>query len=322
MAGLILADQIDQQAGANDAVSWSRRGYEMRRPTWDDSDMGEVRDKTVVVTGSTAGIGLAVARSLVDLNARVVLVSRSADLLAAASAELAPGARHAPTWVQCDIGSMASVRTAATQLIDRHDSIDVLVNNVGTLLHARQESADGHDLMWAVNVLGPLLLTELLFERLRSGQPGRVVEVSSESAYRTGSAGTTPVTTPADYDDGSVYARTKRAQLELMAERATRWNPDEVICHSMHPGWVATPGVESAIPQFAARYRDSLRTPAQGGDTAVWLASASTPASTNGRFWHDRREREIYRPGAGPASDQDRRELIRALHTAAGTGLA
>jgi hypothetical protein len=93
-----------------------------------------------------------------------------------------------------------------------------------------------------------------------------------------------------------------------------------VVCHSMHPGWAATPGVSSSIPLFEKKFRDVLRTPLQGADTLIWLAAADAPATTSGQFWLDRRVREVYRTDETRETPADREALWNLCRTM--TGLA
>jgi len=103
------------------------------------------------------------------------------------------------------------------------------------------------------------------------------------------------------YSGVAAYARVKRAQVALNAQWAARTRGSRIAFHAMHPGWVATPGIAQALPGFSRLMRPLLRTPAQGADTIVWLASADPEALPSGQFWHDRRTRKVYRrPGAPP----------------------
>ena len=315
------ADAIDAEAAAGDKVGWSRLGYEMRRPTWDDSNLGDVAGKTVVVTGATAGLGLATAESLVDLGAAVVLVSRSADKLASVAAEIAERTGRAVAGtVVCDLSSLESVRGAAAQLRQTLPRIDVLINNAGILLHERLVTPDGFEMVWATNLLGPYLLTELLLDRLVASAPSRVIEVTSGGMYSQKIDVVDHQTLNQDYDGLAVYARTKRGQVIVTEVRAAQHADSGVVFHSMHPGWAATPGVFESIPLFAEKFGEILRTPAQGADTTVWLAAAPEPARVNGLLWQDRRPRETYRDDATRESSEERARLIELLREQAGLG--
>ena len=94
-----------------------------------------------------------------------------------------------------------------------------------------------------------------------------------------------------DYDGVKAYARAKRAQVELTRLWDLHHGGSGVRFVAMHPGWVATSGLDSGLPGFARLVRPVLRTPEQGADTAVWLATAPTSVLDEGRFWLDRRPR-------------------------------
>jgi dehydrogenase/reductase SDR family protein 12 len=307
------ADAIDARATADDKVSFRRLGYEMRRPTWDDSDLGHVAGRTVVVTGATAGLGRAAAQMFAGLGARVVLLARDETRGRTAVAEIAAATGNSDLGlVICDLSSLDSVRRAAAQLLETEPQLHVLVNNAGVLLNERLESPDGYELVLATNLLGPFLLTELLLDRLIDSAPARIIEVSSGGMYSQRIDVDDPHTEHRDYVGPAVYSRTKRAQVIVTEMRGAMLADRGVVCHSMHPGWAATPGVSSSIPDFEAKFRDILRTPEQGADTIVWLGAADEPARSTGGFWLDRRVRETHRSDA-TRETQDERDRLWAL---------
>jgi dehydrogenase/reductase SDR family member 12 len=100
---------------------------------------------------------------------------------------------------------------------------------------------------------------------------------------------------PAGYRGVAAYARVKRAQVLLSREWARRIDPADVAFHAMHPGWADTPGLAASLPRFRWAARPILRTPDEGADTIVWLATAAPEHLGSGCFWHDRRPRSEYR---------------------------
>src|SRR4051794_32655963 len=132
-----------------------------------------------VVTGATAGLGREIARGLVRRGARVVISARDPRRGDAAKADL--GA-DAVTVLPMDVSDQGSVRSFAAAVRSRHDRLDILVNNAGAWFTDRRASADGLELTFATNVIGPYLLTELLREPLRAAPAGRVVNVVSSIA--------------------------------------------------------------------------------------------------------------------------------------------
>jgi NAD(P)-dependent dehydrogenase (short-subunit alcohol dehydrogenase family) len=121
------------------------------------------------------------------------------------------------------------------------------------------------------------------------------------------------------YGPKKLYARTKREQVVISEQWAERLPPEDVVVHSMHPGWVDTEGVRQWMPVFRTITRPIIRDADQGADTIVWLGAAAEPGRSTGGFWHDRRRRPThYRLGASPDGDTARRELWDFCEAAVG----
>jgi dehydrogenase/reductase SDR family member 12 len=316
---MIDIEAIETRAESHVRIGFSRLGYEMREIAWDNSELGDVAGRTVVVTGATDGLGKAAAERLALLGAHVVLVSRNAEKLETVATEIR--GRTASTTVDtvtCDLSSLDSVRAAAAEILERFPSIHVLVNNAGIMVHERIETADGFELSWATNILGPYVLTELIMDRLVESAPSRVIEVSSGGMLSERIDVEDSQTRNRGYQGAAVYSRTKRAQVIVTEERAKLFADTGVTFHSLHPGWGATPGVHATMKEFAAKYGDILRTPMQAADTTVWLASASEPTKSNGLFWHDRRPRATHRDESTKETPEERARLLNLLHEQGG----
>jgi len=310
------ADRVDAQIAADDTVGFSRAGYDARRRTWDDADMADVAGRSVIVTGGTAGVGRGAAESLARLGAHVVLLSRDATRGATAVEEIrAASGNPRVEWVECDLASLSSVRHAAAEILIKCPRVDVIVNNAGGMWDHRMVSVDGHEMTWATNVLGPFLLTELLTERLAADGGGRIIEMTSGGAYSQKIDLTDLLGAPEDFNPKAVYSRTKRAQIILTEERARQLADRGIVCHVCHPGWTDTPGLRdtAAMASFLARFGDTLRTPEQGADTAVWLASAREPGHCTGLLWHDRRPRGTHRVEETKETAAERATLMATL---------
>lgn len=315
------ADVIDADVAADDTISFSRIGYERRRPTWDDADMEDVSGRTVVVSGGTAGVGLGASTSLAALGAHVVMLGRSADRGEAAMKEVvAATGNQRVEWVRLDLSSLESVRATAAELLERLPRIHVLINNAGGMRDEWETSVDGIEMSWATNVVGPYLLTELLLDRLAESAPARIVEMTSGGAYSQRLT-LGELRGEADaFDPKATYSRTKRAQIVLTELRAAELADRGIVAHVTHPGWTDSPGLREsgAMQGFIRRFESDFRTPEQGADTAVWLSSAREPGTTSGLFWHDRRPRETHRTDATRETEQDRRDLVALLRRLTG----
>ena len=156
------------------------------------------------------------------------------------------------------------------------ERLDVLVHNAGAMPETRTESAQGHEMTMALHLLGPVLMTDLLRPVL-AGHDARVVFVTSGGMYGQRLRADDPAYVRGEYSPTTAYARSKRAQVELLPVLARRWAPEGVVVGATHPGWADTPGIETSLPTFHRLIGPLLRDAEGGVDTTVWLA-ATEPA--------------------------------------------
>ena len=314
-----LARGVDTVLDRTIAPGFLRIGLEARRrlPGWPaDPEPGCLTGRTVAVTGATSGLGLATAEGLARLGASVRLVVRDPDKGARVRDRLLADVPGADVTVdRCDVADLDDVRRFADALdVDR---LDVLVHNAGVMPPQRTESPQGHELTMAVHVLGPVLMTELLLPRLRTGGDARVVEVTSGGMYAQALRADDPEYHQGRYSPTTAYARSKRAQVELAPVLGERWAPDGVGVHVTHPGWADTPGVVESLPRFHQLTAPLLRDAAGGADTTVWIA-ATEPQPASGGLWHDRRARPSHVLPRTRRPDADTRRMWEWVQEAVG----
>ncbi len=296
MTGLTTAAAraLDSTLDRTIAPGFTRLGYAVRRrlPTWPaDPTPGILTGHHVAVTGASSGLGERTAHDLAALGATVHLVVRDAGRggRVAAEIESAVGrAGAARVWV-CDVADLDSVRTFCSAFLAAGLPLRALVHNAGALPATRTESPQGHELTMALHVLGPVLMTELLLPLL-GADAGRVVFVTSGGMYSQPLPVDDPEFLRGEYSGTTGYARSKRGQIELLPVLAQRWDAAGVSVSATHPGWAATPGVQTSLPRFNALLGPSLRTAGEGADTTTWVVAAD-PAPASGQLWHDRRAR-------------------------------
>src|SRR5262245_44780673 len=181
--------------------------------------------RVVLVTGSTDGIGRATARALAAGGMKVILHGRTklkVDAALAALGEELPGAEL--DGVSFDLGSQAAVRRGAEQILARAPALHVLINNVGIFADERVVTDDGVELTFAVNHIGPFLLTALLAPRLEASAtsaPSRVINVSS-IAHTRGRIHLDDMTLASAWTGYAAYAMSKPANVThamTLAER-------------------------------------------------------------------------------------------------------
>ena len=288
LRGMALASLVDTLLDRTVVPGYTRIGPAVRRhlSTWPaDPPPDALAGARALVTGASSGLGIATAEGLAALGAEVVLVVRDTDKAARVVRQIQGRNPLARLDVRrCDVSDLDDVRRFADE-VSGH--VDVLVHNAGAMPPERTESPQGHELTMALHVLGPVLMTDLLVDRMRGG---RVVLVTSGGMYAQRLRDDDPEYLDGDYAPTTAYARSKRAQVELLPLLQRRWAPSGVDVHAMHPGWADTPGVADSLPTFRRITGPLLRDAESGADTTVWLAAAQPPPP-GGRLWHDRRPR-------------------------------
>ncbi len=292
---------------------FTKLGYRSSRRHWNAVSAYQ-RDRHAVITGATSGIGEAAARQLAELGARLTLVVRNEEKARALVADLqaATGNEHI-NYEIADLSLMADVHALCDRLLEAEVPIDMLINNAGALFNPRQQTSEGFELSFALLLLSPCILTERLHPLLAQAASPRVVNVLSGGMY-TQKIDVNDLQSRNDEYSGSVaYAKAKRGLMILTEEWAERWESDGIVVNAMHPGWVDTPGVEDALPGFYKVTKRFLRTPGQGADTAVWLATSSEAAKVSGKFWLDRERHPSHLSDRTKESADERRQLLETL---------
>jgi NAD(P)-dependent dehydrogenase (short-subunit alcohol dehydrogenase family) len=236
-------------------------------------------------------------------------VGRSPDRLTVLRDELvaAHGEDRFPVVV-ADVASLASIRAAVDRILEAESRLDVVIDNAGAINPTWTESPDGIESTLATMVVGPFALISGLLPLLMRTGGARVIAVTSGGMYAQRLDLADLESTGGGYDGTRVYARAKRAQVALVREWARRVRTAQVSFSAMHPGWTDTPGLASALPRFRALLRPILRTPSEGADTIVWLATDPAAAASGGLFL-DRRRRPFDRIPSTRLSRGHRRRL-------------
>jgi NAD(P)-dependent dehydrogenase (short-subunit alcohol dehydrogenase family) len=264
-----------------------------------DSDLGDMTGRTVVITGGNSGIGKATAVGLARLGARVVITARHPGRGAEAVTDIRQrSGNDAVDWVPLDLASLASVRTCAADLLDRLDQIHVLDLNAGGVLSRRTETEDGFETQFQANHLGHFLLGQLLLNRLKASAPARVVVVSSwgHTQARGGLDFNDLQWEARPYRGSLVYSATKLMNLYFTFELARRLADTDVTANALHPGFVASGFAMSGDTTWLRLgilvSRPFARSPQKGAATAIWLAASEEVAGATGKYFVDCRMKD------------------------------
>lgn len=247
--------------------------------------------RVVVITGANIGIGRAVATELGRQGARLRLLCRSLTKAAPVVDELRTLARHDDILaIECDLGSFASVRTAAREVLARDEPLHLLINNAG-VAGQRGSTSDGFELTFGVNHLGHFLLTTLLLDRLRASAPARIVHVASSNHRGARGIDWDAVRRPTASVSGvPEYNVSKLANVLFSAELARRLDGSGVTSYAINPGRVAS-NIWQRIPwPFRQLFKLTMLTTEQGAQSTVH--AATSPDVINGRYYGKRSTEE------------------------------
>jgi NAD(P)-dependent dehydrogenase (short-subunit alcohol dehydrogenase family) len=307
------ATVVDTVLDRTIAPGYSRIGLAVRRrlPGWPaDPAPGALAGKAVAVTGPTSGLGVATAHGVAALGATVHLVVRDTgkgERLAMELRRAHPGA-EVTVW-RCDASDLDDVRRFAAEFLAGGSRLDGLVHNAGAMPPQRTLSAQGHEMTMALHVLGPVVMTDEVLPAMADRADGaRVILVTSGGMYGQALRDDDPQYLRGDYAPATAYARSKRAQVELLPVLQERWGGRGVDVHATHPGWADTPGVQSSLPAFRRLTAPILRDAAAGADTTVWLTGV-VPAPEPAGLWHDRRRRPFSLLPTTRTSEEQRQRL-------------
>lgn len=263
-----------------------------------------VDGKTVLVTGSTDGVGRYVASKLAASGARVLIHGRDAARAEALRNEIKRAGRGEAVFYQADLSSLAGARQLADKVLAENDRLDIFISNAGigsrTQGAERRTSADGHELRFAVNYLSGFLLASLLLPLLKASAPSRIVNVASLGQHPLDFE---DVMLTKDYTGGRAYAQSKLAQIMFTLDLARELKGSGVTVNALHPAtYMNTTMVrEGGITPIS--------TVEQGGEAILHLAIGSDVAGKTGLFFNGMQEAR-----ANPqAYDEAARKRLRTL---------
>jgi NAD(P)-dependent dehydrogenase (short-subunit alcohol dehydrogenase family) len=195
--------------------------------------------EVILVTGSTDGLGRALAHELAARGSRVLLHGRDLKKGEGAAREIQEATGNEPlAFYLADFSSLAQVRGLSEQILAEHERLDVLVNNagIGTAWRGRSKrelSEDGYELRFAVNYLAPFLLTRLLLPLLVRSAPARIVNVASAGQA---AIDFDDVMLERDYSGVQAYCQSKLADVMLTFDVADELRGLDVTANCLHPG--------------------------------------------------------------------------------------
>jgi NAD(P)-dependent dehydrogenase (short-subunit alcohol dehydrogenase family) len=244
--------------------------------------MKTINQQTILITGSTDGIGKLTALNLAKQNAQIIVHGRNEAKVKKVVNELkAKSSNQRIEGFTYDFSSLTEVRKFADDITKKFAKINVLINNAGVGFADNGKSQDGYELRFAVNYLAPFLLTHLMIPLLKNAAPSRIVNVSS--------AGQSPI----DFDDVMLeknfnavqaYCQSKLALIMFTIDLADKLKDENITVNSLHPGTYLNTNMvrRSSITPWGK--------PETGADAEVFLATSPKLNNTTGKYFNVKTE--------------------------------
>lgn len=247
------------------------------------AENADLRGKVALVTGSTDGLGRAVALLLAAAGAHVIVHGRNAERGAAVVKEIKTRGRGEAVFHAADFASLSAVRVFARTVFRDHTRLDILINNAGIGpanadgSTGRQLSADDFELRFAVNYLAGYLLTRMLLPLMTKSAPARIVNVASGAQRAIDFEN---LMLASDYDGWRAYSQSKLAQVMQAFDLAEELKAQGVTANAVHPGtymdttMVRALGVKTVTPlsEGAAAVMNLAAHPALAGRTGLYFS--------------------------------------------------
>lgn len=258
--------------------------------------------KIVLVTGATAGIGLATATDLAGRGYEVILHGRSTEKVDGAMGAIK--SVHPSAKLQSitgDLGKLDEIRWIAKTLAEKNPRLDVLINNAGVWNSHQELSAEGHEKTFAVNHLAYVYLSHLLMPMLRASAEPRIICVASDSHKQIKGMFFDNINLDANYHGLKAYAQSKLANVLFCYEFERRRPSDDFpAIYAVQPGLVQTDiGLKGNtwLHRLAWKVRRQMsghKSPAQGAATSIYLAASPEVQKQSGLYWDNSSPKKSY----------------------------
>lgn len=247
-----------------------------------------MKNKICIITGANSGIGKVTALELAKLGATIIMVCRNSKKGEEALAEIVSKSKNDNVHLMlCDFASQKSIRYFVEEFKVNYDRLDILINNAGFVSPKRNLTKDGIEETFAVNHLGYFLLTNLLIEKIKKSDSGRIINVSS-AGHWIGDIDFDNLNSEKGYNSFKVYCNSKLANIVFTRELARRLEGTNITVNCLHPGAVNTNFASNMNSKFnflSNMFKSFMITPEQGAETQIYLATSPDVQNITGQYF-------------------------------------
>lgn len=247
----------------------------------------DMKDRTILVTGATDGIGRQTALDLARMEARVLIHGRNKEKGIRVLDELnRETCNEKLALYVADFSSLQDVRRMADEIKREQSHLHVLINNAGSFFHEHELTEDGLEMTFVVNHLASFLLTNLLLDLMKDSTPARVITVESSAHRSVREIDWENLQGEKSYNGFDAYALSKLASVCTMNELARRLEGSGVTVNTLHPGVIDTNLLRRSYKMQGASVEE-------GAETSVYLASEPEVESVTGKYFSHKQEKEM-----------------------------
>jgi retinol dehydrogenase-14 len=251
-----------------------------------------MKDKIVLITGASSGIGRAASIALARSGAHIVMLCRNPEKPNIVKNEIArETGKQNVDIVPVDLANLGTIRKATENVASAYPEINVLINNAGGFFSPGRLTSDGFEYTFGTNHLGPFLLTNLLLKKAKWSHDARIINLSSE-AQRQGKIYFADLMGTKHYSAMRAYCQSKLANILFTLALAERIKDRGITVNAVHPGVVRTRFGSEAGRLFKGLIvlaRPFMRSPVKGAETVVYLAESQEVSGVTGKYFTDKK---------------------------------
>ena len=247
-----------------------------------------MKNQVCIITGANSGIGKETALSLAKLGATVILLCRNYERGNIALKSIITESNNKNVELMlCDLSSQNSISDFISKFKNKYDSLNVLINNAGILLNKRTISVDGVENTFAINHLGPFILTNSLLDLLKSSSPSRIINVSSSAHYRA-NFDLDNMQGEKKYSSFEAYCKSKLYNVLFTYELSRKLAGSNVTVNCLHPGFIPTNLFANSSFFYKAIVKilsPILIDAKSGSKTSTYLATSKDVENITGKYF-------------------------------------
>ena len=247
-----------------------------------------LKNKIVLITGATSGVGRETARGLAKLGATIIFTTRDSLKGEKTKKKLIRSTHNKNIeMLFCDLASFESIRNCCKEFKSKYSRLNVLINNAAILDYKRRVSKDGIENMFATNYLGPFLMTNLLLDVLKKSNPSRIINLTSGMHH--GTINFDDIESKKNFSGNEAYSQSKLGVILFTRFLAKKLDGTGVIVNCVNPGRNKTNILRDADILSRIILKWNGKNPKNGAETSIYLASSPDVGNITGEYFSEKK---------------------------------